>query len=372
MGDIGTITGEGWKAEVLDTKEPEAGLVAHQVRMLEGSVVVGAAAMAEIDALRRERIKRNHSATHIVHWALREVLGNHVKQAGSLVAPDRLRFDFSHFEAVSRDQLDEIEGLANQRIMENHPIAVYETSLNEARANGVTALFGEKYGDVVRVIDMDEFSKELCGGTHVNSTAEIGLVKIIGESSIGANQRRIEAVTSFDALAYVNSLQRELRETADKLGVPLTDVSERTANNLEELKDLKFKQKRNLALAAAGNAEEVLEGAQVTAKEGYPLYVLRMDGFDAGGMRNAWDIVRAKHPGAVAVMFGSDHEGTPLLMAAASDEAVAEGFNAGDVIKQISAHVKGGGGGKPTMAQAGGKDVGGLDAALQAAKDMLL
>lgn len=372
VGDIGTVSGDGWSAEVLDVKEPEAGLVVHQVRMVEGSVEEGAPATASIDVLRRERIKRNHSATHILHWALRSVLGDHVKQAGSLVAPDRLRFDFSHFEAVSREQLDAIEALSNQRIMENHHVAVYETSLDEARAAGVTALFGEKYGDVVRVIDMDEFSKELCGGTHVSSTAEIGMVKIVSETSVGANLRRIEAVTSFDALSYVNDLQRELRETADKLGVPLFDVSERTENNLEELKDLKFKQKRNLAIAAAGNAKEILEGAQVMAKEGYPLYVLRMDGFDAGGMRNAWDIVRAKHPGPAAVVFASDHDGTPLLMAAASDEAVEAGFNAGDVIKQISGHIKGGGGGKPTMAQAGGKDVGGLDAALDAARKLLL
>lgn len=372
VGDIGTIAGEGWKAEVLDTKEPEAGLVAHQVRVLEGSVAVGAAATAEIDALRRERIKRNHSATHIVHWALREVLGSHVKQAGSLVAPDRLRFDFSHFEAVSRDQLDQIEALANQRIMENHRVAVYETSLNEARAAGVTALFGEKYGDVVRVIDMDEFSKELCGGTHVESTAEIGLVKIISESSIGANQRRIEAVTSFDALAYVNDLQRELRETADELGVPVTDVKERTVNNLASMKEMQAMAKRAKQTAMVSGLQEALEANQAQAAAGYTLYVLRVKDMDAGALRNVWDVARARTAGPSAIVLGCDNEGTPLLMAAASDDAVEAGFNAGDVIKQISGHIKGGGGGKPAMAQAGGKDAAGLDAALQAAKDMLL
>lgn len=371
VGDTGTIAGSDWTAQVLDTKEPEAGLVLHVVRMEQGRVSVGDTASAEIDAARRERIKRNHSATHILHWALRTILGEHVKQAGSLVAPDRLRFDFTHFGAPTRDELDEIEALANQKIMESHNVAAYQTSLDEARANGVVALFGEKYGDEVRVLDMEGFSRELCGGTHVSNTAEIGFVKIVSEQSVGANTRRIEAVTSFDALAYVNELQNQLRLAADQLGVPVLDVNNRVTHTLETLKDLQVKQKRNKQAAAAGKFKEVLEDARMTASAGYPLFVVRADGFDAGALRNAWDVVRGQNPGAVAAVFGSDHDGTPLLMAAASDKAVAAGFHAGDVIKQISSHIKGGGGGKPTMAQAGGKDVAGLDAALDAARSML-
>lgn len=372
VGDTGTITGEGWKAEVLDTQEPETGLVVHQVRMLEGSAETGSSASAAIDTLRRERIKRNHSATHILHWALREVLGSHVKQQGSFVAPDRLRFDFSHFEAVSREQLDEVERIANNRIMENHSVQVYETSLDEARAQGVTALFGEKYGSVVRVINMDEFSKELCGGTHVSTTAEIGLVKIISEQSIGANVRRIEALTSFDALDYVNGLQAELRETADELGVPLADVSERVANTLSQLKEMQAAAKRAKQAAMAGDIKSVIEAAQHTAAAGYVVYLAQVDGMDAAAMRNAWDIARAHAGSAAAMVLGSNNEGVPLLMAAATEEAVEAGFNAGDIIKQISGHIQGGGGGKPTMAQAGGKNASGLDAALDAAKEMLL
>ena len=255
--------------------------------------------------------------------------------------------------------------------MENHPVSVYETSLDEARASGVTALFGEKYGERVRVIDMDEFSRELCGGTHVSATSEIGLVKIVSESSVGANLRRIEAVTSFDALAYVNDVQRELREAAEVLGVPLTDVAERSANNAAALKEMQSMAKRAKQTAMVGGLQEALDAGQMTASAGYALYVLRVRDMDAAALRNVWDIARSRTSGPSAIVLGCDNEGTPLLMAAASDDAVAAGFNAGDVIKQIAGHIKGGGGGKPSMAQAGGKDVAGLDAALDAARELL-
>ena len=286
------------------------------------------------------------------------------------MAQDRLRFDFTHFEATAPEQLAEIERVANEEIMAAIPMNIYETSLDEARASGVTALFGEKYGDTVRVVEAGEFSRELCGGCHVSNTAEIGFVKIVSESSVGANLRRIEAVTSYDALAYMNRIEAELKETASELKVPLFDVSERTASNLAAIKDFEQKQKANKQRAAEGSMEEHLKDV-VDAAAGYPVVVTRIDGLDTGGLRNAWDILRARLPKPGACVIGTVNDDKPVIMAAGTDEAVAAGFNAGALIKAIAGNIKGGGGGKPTMAQAGGKDASGIDAALDAARTML-
>ena len=329
---------------------------------------MGDTVRAVVDELRRKRISRNHTCTHLLHAALRQVLGDHVKQAGSYVGPDRLRFDFTHFEGVTPEQLAEVERVANEQIMNAVPMSTYETSLDAARESGVTALFGEKYGDTVRVVEAGEFSRELCGGCHVANTAEIGFVKIVSESSVGANLRRIEAVTSFDALAYMNKVEEELKETAAELRVPLFDVSERTAANIATIKDFEAKRKANKKMAAEGSIAEHLANM---VNVGYPLIVARIDGLDAGGLRNAWDILRGRMPEPGACVIGTINNDKPVLMAAATDEAVAAGFNAGNVIKAIAGNIKGGGGGKPTMAQAGGKDAAGIDAALDAARELL-
>ena len=297
------------------------------------------------------------------------MLGEHVNQAGSYVGPERLRFDFTHFQAVTRDEIRQIEQLANDEIMKAVPLNIYETTLDEARASGVTALFGEKYGDKVRVVEASDFSRELCGGCHVANTAEIGLIKIVSEGSVSANARRIEAVTSYEALAYLNKIEAELRETADILRAPLFDVSERTAANAKAYKELVAKAKATKKTASEADMDKVLEGL---VDVGYPLLVLRKDDMDTGAMRNMWDVVRArmKRPGAFVI--GTVKDGKPVIMAAATDEAVAAGFDAGAVIKQISKHIQGGGGGKPTMAQAGGKNADGMDAALEAAKELFV
>ena len=370
VGDTGSIASEsGFVADVVDTKAPEKGLVCHMAKVLSGSVAVGDTVTAAVEAKRRARITRNHTGTHILHAALREVLGDHVKQAGSYVGPDRLRFDFTHFEAVTPEQLAAIEARANEVIMQAIPTTIYETSLDAAREAGIIGLFGEKYGDVVRVVEAGEFSKELCGGCHVRNTAEIGLMKIVSESSVGANVRRIEAVTSYDALAYFEKVEAELREAASVLRVPLFDVSERSASNLRQIKDMQAKAKANKQRAAESEGAELLEGM---VDVGYPLVIAEIKQVDAGGLRNAWDIVRARMPKPGAVVLASNNNGTPILLAAGTDEAVAAGFNAGAVIKAIAPCVKGGGGGKPTMAQAGGKDVEGIPAALDAARELLV
>ncbi|ACV21836.1 alanine--tRNA ligase [Slackia heliotrinireducens] len=369
VGDTGMLHGTFGVSEVLDTKAPEKGLVCHRVRVIEGDChAVDETVNASVDAQRRALITRNHTATHLLHAALREVLGDHVKQKGSYVGPDRLRFDFTHFEGMTPEQIAEVERVANEKVMQAIPTTIYETSLNAAREAGVTALFGEKYGDTVRVVEAGEFSRELCGGCHVSNTAEIGFIKIVSEGSSAANVRRIEALTSVEALNYMNAVEAELKETAAELRVPMFDVSERTASNLATIKDYETKAKNAKKMAAEGNiAEHVKDVVNV----GYPLLVVRIDGLDTGGLRNAWDIIRARMETPGACIIGTVNNDKPIIMAAGTDEAVAAGFNAGAVIKNIAGNIKGGGGGKPSMAQAGGKDASGLDAALQAARDML-
>lgn len=366
VGDTGTISSETFTAEVIDTKAPEKGLVAHVVTVISGTVTVGESVAAQVDKLRRARISRNHTCTHLLHAALRSVLGSHINQAGSYVGPDRLRFDFTHFEAMTPEELAQVEKLANEQIMLALPTNIYETSLSSAREAGVTALFGEKYGETVRVVEAGEFSKELCGGCHVSNTSEIGLVKIVSESSVGANTRRIEALTSFDALDYLNGFEVPMKELSSKLRTPVQDVVARVESTLAQVKELTSELKK-----AKTSSNDILPESldEYIVDAGFPVFVYRKDGLDAGGMRNFWDIVRTRLDNGGACVLASDNEGTPLLLAAGSDEAVQAGFNAGAVIKAIASNIKGGGGGKPSMAQAGGKDVAGLDAALEAARN---
>ena len=371
VGDTGVIEAEGVKVQVVDTKAPEKGLVCHVVKVLEGALSQGAAVTASVDADRRARVTRNHTATHILHAALRQVLGEHVSQAGSYVGPDRLRFDFTHFAAVTAEQLAQVERVANEFIMSATPTNIYETSLDAARESGVTALFGEKYGDQVRVVECGGFSRELCGGCHVANTAEIGIMKITSETSVGANVRRIEAVTSYGALDYINKVEAELKETAEELRVPLFDVSERTAANVKQLREFQKKAKQTKGIVSDDNITKLVNSA-VKSAAGYPVVISRVKIADAGGLRNGWDVLSARmaEPGA-CVLIG-EKDGKAVLMAAGTPEAVDAGFNAGAVIKAIAPCVQGGGGGKPAMAQAGGKNAAGIDDALEAARKMLL
>lgn len=370
VGDHGTIADDsGAQFEVCDTTFPVAGVVSHHGALTGGPLRVGQSVHASIDVMRRERIRRNHTATHLLHWALRLVLGEHVRQSGSLVAPERLRFDFTHFEAPTAGQLEKIERMVNAKIMENHPVRNYETSLSSAREAGVTALFGEKYGEFVRVLEVGNFSKELCGGTHVARTSEIGLLKIVSEGSVGANLRRIEAVTSFDALEYVEREEAELAEAAAALKVQRFDVSERVGTLVARVRELEQAAERTTSTLSNVSADELLASA---VDVGYPLVVARLPDLTAKALRSAADIVRSRlGGGAVVLAAAAPDGGAPLLLAAASDAAVAAGFDAGAVIKAIAPHIKGGGGGKPSMAQAGGKDATGIDAALAEARRML-
>lgn len=368
VGDTGVIEGEGFKAEVVDTEGPRKGPYLPQRESRRRRASCGRHRSCSC----RRASPQAHFAQPYLHafapCSAASGSGRPCEAGWQLRRPDRLRFDFTHFEGVTPEQLAEVERVANEQIMNAVPMSTYEASLDAARESGVTALFGEKYGDTVRVVEAGEFSRELCGGCHVANTAEIGFVKIVSESSVGANLRRIEAVTSFDALAYMNKVEEELKETAAELRVPLFDVSERTAANIATIKDFEAKRKANKKMAAEGSIAEHLANM---VNVGYPLIVARIDGLDAGGLRNAWDILRGRMPEPGACVIGTINNGKPVLMAAATDEAVAAGFNAGNVIKAIAGNIKGGGGGKPTMAQAGGKDAAGIDAALDAARELL-
>jgi alanyl-tRNA synthetase len=362
-GDTGIIAAGDAVFAVADTRYPVPGLVAHLGKMESGSLSAGERVRAAIDVERRERIRRNHTATHILHWALRRILGDHVRQSGSYVGPDRMRFDFTHFEAPDADQLRRVEEMANHKVMENHPVRNYETSLASAREMGVTALFGEKYGEIVRVLEVGNFSKELCGGTHVGRSSEIGFIKIVSEGSVGANLRRIEAVTSYDALAYVYAEEDALARTGALLKAHPAEVPVRVEALQRRVKEAE-QAARNARTATAG----IDEFETWRAAGGYPVKVGRIEGADAGTLRSVADQARGENGAAILVGVSSD---TVLLLASGSDAAVDAGFDAGWLIRAMGPHVGGGGGGKPRMAQAGGKDVSGIDAALAEARRLL-
>ena len=373
-GDTGAIRCDGATLRVTDTKG-KGSLYAHACVVEQGTLEVGATVTATIDHGRRELIRRNHTATHLLDAALKQVLGEHVSQAGSLVEPGRLRFDFTHFEAMTADELDRVEGLVNAEIFAAEPIVTRVMSLEDARATGAVALFGEKYGDVVRVVSTGEsdapFSRELCGGTHARNTADLGFFKIVSESSVGSNARRIEAVTSAGAIEYVDERLAQMSEVAAQLKCRPADVTERVASLLRELRDTQ--KKLEAATTGAGSDKVAAAFKSAVDHDGYKLVVARLDGLAGKDMRSAWDGIRDAANGepVACVIASATPDGKVALLAGATDAAVASGFAAGNVVKAIAGMVGGRGGGRPNMAQAGGSDVSGIDAALEAAKKEL-
>ncbi|SDR68064.1 alanine--tRNA ligase [Parafannyhessea umbonata] len=373
IGDTGRIFANGLELRVEDTLHREGGFTSHECEVEEGEISVGATVSTSVDHGRRELIRRNHTATHLLDAALKEVLGEHVNQAGSLVAPDRLRFDFTHFEAVTTDELARIEGEVNAQIFAAKPVVTSVMGIDEAKAAGAVALFGEKYGDVVRVVSVGTedkpFSRELCGGTHARNTAELGFFKIVSESSVGSNARRIEAVTSAGALEYVDERLAEIDEVAAALKCRPADVMAR----VEQLRDEKSEAEKKLKAAlVGGSSNQVADAVSAAVDMGaYKLVVAHLSGISGKELRNVWDTVRDKIGSDCACVLASEADGKVGLLAAATDGAVSAGFSAGNVVKEISGLVGGKGGGRPNMAQAGGKDAAGIDAALDAAKKLL-
>ena len=358
VGDRGTIEGPRGRIEVLETTFALPGLRRHLGRLVEGEVTDGDRVVATVDAVARAATRRNHTATHLLHWALRQVIGDHVKQAGSLVSPDRLRFDFSHYAALTSSEIVAIERAANLEVLVNSPVRAYETSKDEAMRAGAIAFFGDKYGDVVRVLEAGS-SVELCGGTHVAATGDIGLIKIVDESSIGSNLRRIEAVTGENAVRHVIGTYGRLASVANVLGASTGDVEDVARRRMEEIRDLHSEIKRLRAAHAVVRAGELAS----TAIDG--VIVARVDGLAPADLRELALAVRQR-PGIVMVVLGGTNEtgGANLVSAVAPGSAIG----AGDLIKDAARAIGGGGGGKGDVATAGGKDATGLDAALDLAR----
>jgi alanyl-tRNA synthetase len=359
VGDTGTITTATGSLEVVDTTYALPGLHRHLGRVVEGEIAAGQDATAAVDAARREAIRRNHTGTHMLHWALREVLGSHVKQAGSLVAPDRLRFDFSHYAAVTPEELERVEDLANQQVIANEEVRVYEMSQQEAAERGAIAFFGEKYGDVVRVVEAGSQSVELCGGTHVHALGTIGPIKILGESSIGANLRRIEAVTGMASFDRIRDERSTLGRAATLLRVAPAEVPERVEKLLEDQKSLADQLRRLRQAGASGRAGELAS----SAVDG--VVVARVDGTTRDDLRHLALAVRDQ-PGVKAVVLGGAADGGGAALVAAV--AKGSGLVASDLIADAARTVGGGGGKNPDVAIAGGRDPGRLDEALDQAR----
>ncbi|MFN0091365.1 MAG: alanine--tRNA ligase [Acidimicrobiales bacterium] len=356
IGDAGVVETDTGRAEVIDTTFALPGLHRHAVRAIEGTILPGQAARAAIAASRRDAIRRNHTGTHLLHWALRTVLGEHVKQQGSLVAPDRLRFDFSHYEGLTPEQVAAVEDLVNGEVLANAPVRHYETTRKEAEAAGAIAFFGEKYGDVVRVLEAGPHSTELCGGTHVRATGDIGPLKIVSEGSIGSNIRRVEAVTGFGAVDRLRAREATLAHAAELVGVPVDDLVEGIGRRLNELKAAQNELKALRRRAAVGQADELA----AAAADG--LVVARVEGVSRDELRDLALAVRDKPGVRAAVLGAAPAEGGAALVAAVGKDS---GLNAGELIAEAAKLVKGGAGRNPELAIAGGKDPAGLDAALE-------
>lgn len=325
----------------------------------EGTLKVGATVDAQVDTAKRARTIRNHSATHLMHKALREVLGTHVAQKGSLVDPDKTRFDFSHPQALTLDEITQVETIVNREILENHATQSHNMSFDDAVKHGAMALFGEKYGDTVRVLDIGT-SKELCGGVHVTRTGDIGLFKIVSEGGVAAGIRRIEAVTGEGALALVQSINRKLIEAAGALKTNPDELTSRIGQVQDQVKLLEKEVAALKSKLASGQGDELI--AQAIDVNGIKVLAATMEGADVATLREAMDKLKDKL-GTAAIVLASVLEGKVSLIAGVTKDATGK-VKAGELVNFVAQQVGGKGGGRPDMAQAGGTDPSGLPAAL--------
>lgn len=367
VGDTGEIVSDSAKLEVYDTTKLSH-FFFHRARVVSGKLSVGDVVRAEVDSDRRLAIARAHTATHLLHAALRRVLGEHAMQSGSLVEPDRLRFDFSHFQALSPDELRRIEDEVNAMIMADAPSHVEVTSLDEARRMGAIALFGEKYGQTVRVVRMGDFSIELCGGTHLGHTSQVGFFKIVSESSIGAGLRRVEAVTGRGAAEYVRHLEDQLRQVSEVLGVAPSELVASAEKLTQSLREARQEIDALKSRAAADTASEVASLAQEV--NGIRFVTASVPTGDVDTLRKLIDNVADRLRSGVVVLAGVA-DGKVLFLGKVTPDLVARGFHAGNILRDIARVAGGGGGGKPEFAQAGGKDPSKVDEALAKAVELI-
>jgi alanyl-tRNA synthetase len=367
VSDVGTLRNDfGFSASVSDLESVGSGIRAHKVRVHAGDIAVGAPVIAEIDEARREATRRNHTATHLLHAALRQVLGPHVKQAGSLVAPDRLRFDFVHFNALTREQLLNIEQIVNTQVLKNTPVETAVKPTQEAIAAGAMALFGEKYGDQVRVVSVPGFSLELCGGTHVRATGDIGLFAIVSESGVAAGTRRIEAITGLESLKafqsereVVSSLAQSLNARPDDVPAKITALQEEAKRLARELQQAKMK----AAMGGPGQQDDAIDVA------GIKLVAREVNGVDKGGLRALVDQHRARIKSGVVVLAAPSDGKVTIVVGVTPD--LTKKLSAGQIVKQIAPIVGGAGGGRADFAEAGGKDLAKIGEMLAAARSVV-
>ncbi|HWQ29599.1 MAG TPA: alanine--tRNA ligase [Negativicutes bacterium] len=366
--DTGRIKGQGFELKVKDCKKVTGDRFSHTCEVVSGEVKTGAACKAEIDSRRRMAIARNHSTTHLLQKALRKYLGTHVEQAGSLVTPERLRFDFSHFKGLTKEELDQIEKEVNRAILDSLDISIMETSINEAKKLGAMALFGEKYGETVRVVTMGDYSVELCGGTHLKTTSQAGMFKILSEGGIAAGVRRIEAVTGEKAYEYVKEEEKLMNELCDKLKVHPSESLKKVDALLKQLKEAEKEVEHFKAQMAVGMLDELAAAAK--DEKGVKYLVTRLDDMNIDRLRDMGDKLRDKLGTSFVMLYTFDGEKT-VLVAMASKEAVAKGVHSGNVIKEASKLAGGSGGGRPDMAQGGIKDADKVKAAMDAVPGIL-
>ena len=354
--------------EVEATEHVAGGKIAHIGHVVSGMFKLGDKVTLQVDEKNRMATCRNHSATHLLQRALREVLGTHVEQAGSYQDADRTRFDFSHFQAMTREELKKVEDLVNEKIAESLPVVTEVMTLEEAKKTGAMALFGEKYGDSVRVVKMGDWSVELCGGTHVSNTIRIGSFKILSENGVAAGVRRIEALTGDNVRKYYEGLEAELNEAAELVKATPATLSERIRALQKELKEVKSENESMKAKEAQASLGNVMDN--VKEIKGVPFLCAHVPGVDMNELRSLGDDLKAKLSGGVVVLI-SDKDGKVNLVAMASEEAMKKGAHAGNLVKGIAKEVGGGGGGRPNMAQAGGKNPAGIGKALEEAEKVL-
>ena len=362
------MANDGSMFQVTDTINLQGGKTGHAGVVTNGMFKMGDTVTLQVDRKKRMSTAKNHSATHLLQKALRIVLGTHVEQAGSYVDSERLRFDFSHFQAMTPEEIKKTEDLVNGQIAAGLEVRTDVMGLEEAKKTGAMALFGEKYGDSVRVVRMGDFSTELCGGTHVQNTSVISYMKIISESGVAAGVRRIEALTGTGLIKYFNNIENELYKASRAVKSEPLQLSKKIKSMQEELKTLQNeneKLKAKLASGAADNAD-----SQIQEINGIKLLAMEVPDVDINGLRNLGDKMKAKI-GEGVVVLASHTEGKVSLLAMATDKAIKKGAHAGNLIKGISSLVGGGGGGRPNMAQAGGKNPAGIKDAIAKAAEIL-
>ena len=367
VGDTGKLFGNNIEVRVNDTKKSDK-IIVHCIEVTKGKVTEGDILEASVDRLTRLGSARNHSVTHLLHQALKDILGDHVNQAGSLVMPEKLRFDFTHFEALNKEEIQRIEDLVNEKILDAIDVSTIQTSMEDARKQGAQALFGEKYGEKVRLVSIGDYSKELCGGTHVDNTSEIGSFKILSEGGVAAGVRRIEAVTGLEAYNYNKNLDVEVKRIAEILKTNKKDIIQKLESVLEEVKTKDKELHKLKADLVKESAADIL--SEVRETKVASILVKRFDGLSAEELRNMADSVRDKID-SVAIVLASVIDGKILFVSMVSKDLVSKGIHAGNILREVAKLTGGGGGGRPDMAQAGGKDISKLDSALSEVEEII-